>query len=153
MFHLKSTPISCCGTRCFATFAIRSDRDSLGNVPVKSAIPMTVPDPFLISAIRPLTRVSRERNSQVFFPERIKLIQGSFIVRPFTSAPKTLSSSYLPRRRSALSARVGKVISGPPTTTGSRVKGFGPLRVTPILTRLRIRGAAIPGRRQAANEP
>jgi hypothetical protein len=50
----------------------------LGNVAVKSATPTTVPDPFLISAIRPLMRVSRERNSQVFFPERIKLIQGSF---------------------------------------------------------------------------
>jgi hypothetical protein len=29
-------------------------------------MPMTVPDRFLISAIRPLMRVSRERNSQVF---------------------------------------------------------------------------------------
>src|ERR1700730_8043307 len=66
---------------------MRSDRASSGNVPVNSALPRTVPDPFLIRAMRPLTRVSRERNSQVFFPERIRLIQGSLMIKPFNIAP------------------------------------------------------------------
>src|SRR5438309_5390170 len=64
---------------------MRLDRDSLGKVPTNSATPTTVPDPFRISAMRPLTRVSRERNSQVFFLERIRLIQGSLMIRPFIS--------------------------------------------------------------------
>src|SRR5207248_10648055 len=75
--YLRSPRNSRRGVRCFFTFDMSLDRDSLGKVPTNSATPTTVPDPFWISAIRPLTRVSRDRNSQVFFLERIRLIQGS----------------------------------------------------------------------------
>src|SRR5947207_8264945 len=94
---------------------MRLDRDSLGKVPTNSATPTTVPDPFRISAMRPLTRVSRDRNSQVFFLERIRLIQGSLMIKPFISAhPRKLSSKEmaLPQVEKGPSVRRGCVIWG-----------------------------------------
>ena len=52
-------------------------------VRTRSAIPITVFDPFLISAMLPRTSVLRERISQVFFPEMIRLIHGSSTIKPF----------------------------------------------------------------------
>jgi hypothetical protein len=100
------------------------DRGSLGKVPTNSASPITVPDPFRISAIRPLTRVSRERNSQVFFLERIKLIQGSFMIKPFISTHRAtfpLLIVYLPDFNNEGGHRLAKRSESSPGISRSKI--------------------------------
>jgi hypothetical protein len=63
--------------------ALSSGTDSLGKVQTKSATPITIFDPFLISAMRPRKRVLRDRISQVFSPETMRLIHGSSMTKPF----------------------------------------------------------------------
>ena len=82
---LNRPSISLTGTRCFSMLALRSECDKLSTVPTRSATPTIVFDPFLISAMRPRTAVSRERISHVFSPARILPIQGSAITRPFNA--------------------------------------------------------------------
>lgn len=53
-----------------------------------SATPTTVPDPFLISAIRPRTAVAVVRISHILVPLRRSDIQGSAMTNPFISPPR-----------------------------------------------------------------
>jgi hypothetical protein len=72
----------------------------------QTATPTMVFDPFLISAMRPRTKVLRERISQVFFPAVMRLTQGSSMTRPFTYPPE----GSTPVRRARLSANLPSVI-------------------------------------------
>jgi|GraSoiStandDraft_48_1057284.scaffolds.fasta_scaffold401060_3 hypothetical protein len=48
-------------------------------------MPTTIFEPLLMSPIRPRMFVLRERISQVFRPDVMRLIQGSSMIKPFNA--------------------------------------------------------------------